>query len=414
MKCALIGERLGHSYSKLIHEAFGLYSYELVSLPKDRVGEFMENEEFDAFNVTIPYKRTVMPYCSYISPEARKIGSVNTVVRTPDGLHGFNTDYFGFESMAERAGIDFAGKKVVKKVVILGSGGTSLTARAVASDSGADKITVVSRSGEYNYDNLEKLADCEVLINTTPVGMYPNNGSSAVSLDKFPHCEAVLDVIYNPLRTGLIMQALERGIKCSGGLYMLVAQAAQSAKYFCSAEIGKEEIERVFRSLALSVQNIVLIGMPGCGKTTVAEELAKLTERRAVDTDSLVEESAGMGVPAIFSQYGEKRFRELEAQAVRSAAKEKGLIISTGGGAVLDPENVRALKGNGRIYYLKRDLGLLSLDGRPLSKSRETLDKMFETRDPIYSNCADAAINNDLSPVLTAQRIKGELGSSEI
>lgn len=410
MKCALIGERLGHSYSKLIHEAFGLYSYELVSLPKDKVGEFMENEEFDAFNVTIPYKRTVMPYCSYISPEAQKIGSVNTVVITPDGLHGFNTDYFGFKSMAERAGIDFAGKKVV----ILGSGGTSLTARAVASDGGAERITVVSRSGEYNYDNLEKLADCEVLINTTPVGMYPNNGSSAVSLDKFPHCEAVLDVIYNPLRTQLIMQALERGIKCSGGLYMLVAQAAQSAKYFCSAEIGKEEIERVFRSLALDVQNIVLAGMPGCGKTTVTEELSKLTGRKAVDTDSLVEESAGMSVPEIFSQYGEKRFRELEAQAVRSTAKEKGLIIATGGGAVLDPGNIRALKGNGRIYYLKRDLDLLSLDGRPLSKSRETLDKMFKARDPIYSNCADAAINNDLSPVLTAQRIKDELGSSDI
>ena len=200
MKCALIGERLGHSYSKLIHEAFGLYSYELVSLPKDKVGEFMENEEFDAFNVTIPYKRTVMPYCSYISPEAQKIGSVNTVVRTSDGLHGFNTDYFGFKSMAERAGIDFAGKKVV----ILGSGGTSLTARAVASDGGAERITVVSRSGEYNYDNLEKLADCEVLINTTPVGMYPNNGCSAASLDKFPRCEAVLDVI--ELLTGSVTE----------------------------------------------------------------------------------------------------------------------------------------------------------------------------------------------------------------
>lgn len=223
----------------------------------------------------------------------------------------------------------------------------------MASDGGAERITVVSRSGEYNYDNLEKLADCEVLINTTPVGMYPNNGCSAVNLDKFPHCEAVLDVIYNPLRTQLIMQALERGIKCSGGLYMLVAQAAQSAKYFCSAEIGKEEIKRVFRSLALDVQNIVLVGMPGCGKTTVAEELSKLTGRKAVDTDSLVEESAGMSVPEIFSQYGEKRFRELEVQAVRSAAKEKGLIIATGGGAVLDPGNVRALKGNGRIYYLK-------------------------------------------------------------
>lgn len=410
MKCALIGEKLGHSYSKLIHEAFGLYSYELVSLPRDRVGEFMENGDFDAFNVTIPYKRTVIPYCSYISPEAQKIGSVNTVIRTQDGLHGFNTDYFGFKSMAARAGIDFAGKKVV----ILGSGGTSLTAKAVAADCGADRITVVSRSGEYNYENLEKLSDCEVLINTTPVGMYPNNGCSAVKLDSFPRCEAVLDVIYNPLRTELIMQALERGISCSGGLYMLVAQAAQSAKYFCSAEIGEKEIERVFRSLVLDVQNIVLVGMPGCGKTTVAAALERLTGRKSVDTDSLVEEAAGMSVPDIFSEYGEAHFRELEAQAICGIAKEKGLIIATGGGAVLNPENVRALKGNGRIYYLKRELELLSLDGRPLSKSREALERMFVTRDPIYSNCADAEILNNSSPESAARRIADDMAASDI
>lgn len=410
MKCALIGEKLGHSYSKLIHEAFGLYSYELVSLPRDRVGEFMENGDFDAFNVTIPYKRTVMPYCSYISPEAQKIGSVNTVIRTQDGLHGFNTDYFGFKSMAARAGIDFAGKKVV----ILGSGGTSLTAKAVAADCGADRITVVSRSGEYNYENLEKLSDCEILINTTPVGMYPNNGSSAVKLDSFPRCEAVLDVIYNPLRTELIMQALERGISCSGGLYMLVAQAAQSAKYFCSAEIGEKEIERVFRSLALDVQNIVLVGMPGCGKTTVAAALERLTGRKSVDTDSLVEKAAGMSVPDIFSEYGEAHFRELEAQAICGIAKEKGLIIATGGGAVLNPENVRALKGNGCIYYLKRALELLSLDGRPLSKSREALERMFVTRDPIYSNCANAEILNNSSPESAARRIADDMAASDI
>lgn len=410
MKCALIGEKLGHSYSKLIHEAFGLYSYELVSLPRDRVGEFMENGDFDAFNVTIPYKRTVIPYCSYISPEAQKIGSVNTVIRTQDGLHGFNTDYFGFKSMAARAGIDFAGKKVV----ILGSGGTSLTARAVAADCGADRITVVSRSGEYNYENLEKLSDCEVLINTTPVGMYPNNGCSAVKLDSFPRREAVLDVIYNPLRTELIMQALDRGISCSGGLYMLVAQAAQSAKYFCSAEIGEKEIERVFRSLALDVQNVVLVGMPGCGKTTVAAALESLTGRKSVDTDSLVEEAAGMSVPDIFSEYSEAHFRELEAQAIRGIAKEKGLIIATGGGAVLNPENVRALKGNGRIYYLKRALELLSLEGRPLSKSREALERMFVTRDPIYSNCADAEILNNSSPESAARRIADDMAASDI
>ena len=418
--------QLGGILNQCIHNGFGLHTF----------GEELTGPEYAARYITqalerkIEYKLNTMVLSisadkhitavnreeGLIEIDARAIiltmgcrersrGALNIPGYRPAGIYSAGT--------AQRL-VNMEGFMPGRRVVILGSGGTSLTARAVASDGGAERITVVSRSGEYNYDNLEKLADCEVLINTTPVGMYPNNDCSAASLDKFPRCEAVLDVIYNPLRTELIMQALERGIKCSGGLYMLVAQAAQSAKYFCSAEIGKEEIERVFRSLALDVQNIVLVGMPGCGKTAVAGELSKLTGRKAVDTDSLVEGSAGMSVPEIFSQYGEKRFRELEAQAVRSAAKEKGLIIATGGGAVLDPENVRALKGNGRIYYLKRDLDLLSLDGRPLSKSRETLDKMFATRDPIYSNCADAAINNDLSPVLTAQRIKDELGPSDI
>lgn len=410
MKCALIGERLGHSYSKIIHEAFGLYPYELVSLPENEVENFAENSDFDGFNVTIPYKRTIMPYCSYISPEALKIGSVNTVVRTPDGLHGYNTDYFGFKSLAERAGISFENKNVV----ILGSGGTSLTARAVAADSGAKSIKTVSRSGEYNYGNLDALSDCQVLINTTPVGMYPNNGLSAVNLDSFPKCEAVLDVIYNPLRTELIMQAQQHGLKCSGGLYMLVAQAAQSAKYFCSAEIGSDRIEDVFRTLALSVQNIVLVGMPGCGKTTVANELAALCQRQVVDTDAEIEKKAGMSIPEIFKKYGEEHFRTLESEVIAEVAKEKGLIIATGGGAVLKDENRRALHSNGRIYYIKRDLSALSLDGRPLSKDEDTLRQMFAVRDPIYSDCADAVVKNDLSPVQTAQRIMGELGSSDI
>lgn len=410
MKCALIGERLGHSYSKIIHEAFGLYPYELVSLPENEVENFAKKSEFDGFNVTIPYKRTVMPYCSYISPEAQKIGSVNTVVRTSDGLHGYNTDYFGFKSLAERVGISFENKNVV----ILGSGGTSLTARAVAADSGAKSIKIVSRSGEYNYNNLDTLSDCEVLINTTPVGMYPNNGSAAVNLDSFPNCEAVLDVIYNPLRTELIMQAQERSLKCSGGLYMLVSQAAQSAKYFCHADIGRDKIEEVFRNLEQRVQNIVLVGMPGCGKTTVANELAALSGRQAIDTDVEIEKAAGMSIPEIFENYGEEHFRMLETEVIKNIAKEKGLIIATGGGAVLREDNRKALHSNGRIYYIRRDLSALSLDGRPLSRNAEALEQMFLTRDPIYSDCADAVVSNELSPVQTAQRIMGELGSSDI
>lgn len=410
MRCALIGERLGHSYSKLIHDSFGLYSYELVSLPKEKLSDFMREGEFDAFNVTIPYKRDVMPYCSYISPEAEHIGSVNTVVRTPDGLHGFNTDYFGFKAMADRAGISFKGKNIV----ILGNGGTSLTARAVAADGGAEKICIVSRSGEYNYENLERLADCDVLINTTPVGMYPKNGASAVTLDSFPGCGAVLDVIYNPLRTELILQAQERNIKCSGGLYMLVSQAAQSAGYFCGAEIPQQKVEEVFRSLTLSVQNIVLVGMPGCGKTTVARELAALTGRRIADTDEMVEASAGMSIPEIFEKYGEQHFRKLESEAVCSAAKEKGLIISTGGGAVLREENVHALKGNGRIYHLLRSLDELALDGRPLSRDRAALKKMLKERSPIYASCADTQIDNNLTPEQTAEKILGEFESSRV
>lgn len=410
MKCALIGERLGHSYSKIIHEAFGLYPYELVSLPENEVESFAKNSDYDGFNVTIPYKRTIMPFCSYISPEAQKIGSVNTVVRTPNGLHGYNTDYFGFKALAQRAKICFNNKSVV----ILGSGGTALTARAVASDSGAKSIKTVSRSGEYNYSNLDAVSDCEVLINTTPVGMYPNNGLSAVNLDIFEKCEAVLDVIYNPLRTELIMQAQQRGLKCSGGLYMLVAQAAQSAKYFCHADIGESKIEEVFKSLTLGVQNIVLIGMPGCGKTTVATELATLSGRQVIDTDAEIEKNAGMTIPEIFKKYGEEHFRTLESEVIAEVAKEKGLVIATGGGAVLREENRKALHSNGRIYYIKRELTDLSCEGRPLSVDTDALQRMFAVRDPIYSDCCDAVVSNDLSPVQTAQRIMDELGSSDI
>ena len=410
LRCGLLGETLGHSYSPMIHHALGEYDYRLFEVSKEDLDAFLCSDRWDGLNVTIPYKKAVVPYCVELSEAAAKLQSVNTLVHRPDGtLYGDNTDLFGFLYMVRRSGIDPAGKKAL----VLGSGGASVTVKAALEQLG-DDVTVISRSGPDDYDHLDRHADAQIIVNTTPVGMYPHNGAAAVDLRLFPQCEGVLDIVYNPARTALLLQAEELGIPHAGGLSMLVAQAKESAEWFTGGKIDDGVISTIYSSLWAQMENVILIGMPGCGKTTVAEELSKLTGRKAVDTDSLVEESAGMSVPEIFSQYGEKRFRELEAQAVRSAAKEKGLIIATGGGAVLDPGNVRALKGNGRIYYLKRDLNLLSLNGRPLSKSRETLDKMFKARDPIYSNCADAAINNDLSPVLTAQRIKDELGSSDI
>ena len=392
MKCALIGERLGHSYSKLIHEAFGLYSYELVSLPKDKVGEFMENEEFDAFNVTIPYKRTVMPYCSYISPEAKKIGSVNTVVRTLDGLHGFNTDYFGFKSMAERAGIDFAGKKVV----ILGSGGTSLTARAVASDGGAERITVVSRSGEYNYDNLEKLADCEILINTTPVGMYPNSDDCPIDLDRFTALEGVADVVYNPLRTQLVLEAEKRGIRAAGGLEMLVAQAKYAVEIFLDTHLEDARIAEINTPLLKERSNLVLVGMSGGGKSTIGKRAAEKLDKGFVDTDDLIIERIKMPIAEFFAKEGEPAFREIETKVIHEVSSQNNLVIATGGGIIKNPLNVEYLKRNGRLIWLKRDADLLQTgNGRPLAPDQAAAQKLYQERLPLYTATAEAIADNN-------------------
>ena len=291
MRCGLLGEKLGHSYSPAIHAELADYEYRLYEVAPEKLGEFLTGGSFDGMNVTIPYKKAVIPYCAALSPIAQKLQSVNVLVRREDGtLYGDNADAYGFAGMVKASGIAVVGKKTL----VLGSGGASATVCAVLEEMGARSVTVISRRGEDNYDNLDRHADAEVIVNTTPVGMYPNCGVSPVDLSRFPKLAGVLDIVYNPARTAFVLQAEKLGIPYMSGLYMLVAQAAQSAKYFCSAEIGKEEIERVFRSLALDVQNIVLVGMPGCGKTTVAEELSKLTGRKAVDTDSLVEESLSL------------------------------------------------------------------------------------------------------------------------
>ena len=388
--CGLVGRRLGHSWSVPIHAALGCEGYRLIELEPDALASFLARPDIGGLNVTIPYKRDVMPLCDAIDPAAEAIGSVNTIVRGADGkLTGYNTDIDGFLYMARRAGISLAGRKVV----ILGSGGASLTARAAARREGAREIIVISRSGPDNYENLSRHADAEILVNTTPVGMYPGNGASPVDLDAFPHLTGVLDVIYNPRRTALLLQGSARGVPCSDGLPMLVAQAKRAEELFTGRPIPDSENERILSQLRREMTSIVLIGMPGSGKTTVGEALARLTGREAIDLDARIEEAAGCSIPEIFAAEGESGFRAREAAAAAEAGKRTGVILLTGGGIVKTAANYAALHQNGRIYQLVRDLTLLPTEGRPLSQGAD-LAAMWRERAPLYQRFRDAEIDN--------------------
>lgn len=396
----LIGKTLGHSYSAEIHRAFGKYPYELKALPPEALGEFLSGGDFDGMNVTIPYKSDVIPYLDEIDDAARKIGSVNTVVQRDGRLVGHNTDYAGFLSMAERAGISFAGKKVL----ILGTGGTSLTAQAVVRDAGASEVVVLSRRGESSYATLPRHLDSQIIINSTPVGMYPQNGEELIELRRFSRVEGVLDVIYNPLRTRLIDTADRLGIPSSGGLWMLVAQAALASGYFAGECPTESEVEAVYRSILTEKENIVLVGMPGCGKTTVAGLLAERSGREVIDTDRLVTEAAGMPIPEIFARYGEAEFRRLESEAAEAAGKRSGVIIATGGGIVLDPKNRYPLVQNGKVYFLRRETEQLDRSGRPLSGGAD-LAEMYRRRLPLYLAISDRAVDNNRTPDMAADEI---------
>ena len=386
----LVGRRLGHSWSVPIHAALGCEGYRLIELEPDALASFLARPDIGGLNVTIPYKRDVMPLCDAIDPAAEAIGSVNTIVRGADGkLTGYNTDIDGFLYMARRAGISLAGRKVV----ILGSGGASLTARAAARREGAREIIVISRSGPDNYENLSRHADAEILVNTTPVGMYPGNGAAPVDLNAFPHLTGVLDVIYNPRRTALLLQGSARGIPCSDGLPMLVAQAKRAEELFTGRPIPDSENERILSQLRREMTSIVLIGMPGSGKTTVGEALARLTGREAIDLDARIEEAAGCSIPEIFAAEGESGFRAREAAAAAEAGKRTGVILLTGGGIVKTAANYAALHQNGRIYQLVRDLTLLPTEGRPLSQGAD-LAAMWQERAPLYQRFRDAEIDN--------------------
>ena len=402
MDYGLIGAKLGHSYSPAIHAQLGDYDYRLVEQTEQESTELLARRDFKGLNVTIPYKKLAHSLCDALSDTAREVGCVNTLVVREDGsLYGHNTDIGGFIAMARRAGVEIAGKKAV----ILGSGGTSLTARTACRRLGAREIVVVSRSGPVDYDALYRdHADAQVLINTTPVGMYPKNGASAADLSRLPALTGVLDVIYNPDKTALILDAEARGLPCCGGLYMLVGQAREAAELFLGRAIPESETERIHRQLRDEALNMILIGMPGCGKSRVGQALAKRMGRTFVDLDGEIVRRAGTSIPEIFARDGEAGFRALEAQVVAEVCREKGQVVATGGGAILRVDNVRAMRQNGRLILLERRLDALSMDGRPLSKSAEALEAMWQARKEKYRAAANAAVDNNGAPEDTVAR----------
>lgn len=400
MNCGLLGRKLGHSYSPQIHARLGSYRYDLFEKEPDELDGFLKHGDFTGLNVTVPYKKDVIPYLDSLSPRAEKLGAVNTIVRRPDGtLVGHNTDYFGFQTMLQRSGLNVAGKKVL----VLGSGGASMPVRAVLNEAGA-RVTVISRSGENNYSNLHLHADAAVIVNTTPVGMYPNVGKTPLNLDQFPALEGVLDIIFNPARTRLLMDAEKRGVVAMNGLLMLVAQAKESAEWFTASPIDNSIIDRVYTSLRRQMENIILIGMPGCGKSTIGRVLAEKLGRQFVDADQVLVQNAGRTIPEIFAADGEAEFRTLETETLESLGRQSALVIATGGGCVTQPRNYPLLRQNGTIILLNRDVERLPTDGRPLSQATP-LDVLYESRRPLYEAFADHQVDNNGNPDDTVEQI---------
>lgn len=400
MRCGLLGKKLGHSYSPQIHAKLGDYPYLLHEKAPEELENFLKNGDFTGLNVTIPYKKAVIPYCESLSDRAKHLGAVNTIVRRADGsLVGHNTDFFGFSAMVKKSGLEPA----KKKCLVLGSGGASVTAVAVLQEMGAEVI-VISRSGENHYGNLSRHGDAAILVNATPVGMYPDTGVSPVDLGLFPKLEGVLDLIYNPARTALLQQAERRGLIAENGLWMLVAQAKESAEWFTGQALDDRLIASIHGHLKRQMENIVLIGMPGSGKSAVAAALAEKTGKRVVDADAAIVEKAGMSIPAIFSLHGEAGFRDIETEVLESLGKQSGIILATGGGCVTRAENYPLLHQNGTIFCLERDLTKLPTDGRPLSQTG-SLEKMYQVRKPLYDGFADYHIDNNGDLKDTVRRI---------
>lgn len=391
MKYGLIGEKLGHSFSREIHQRLGGYDYRLQELTPAQLPAFLEKRDFRGINVTIPYKQTVIPLLDEVDPKAAAIGAVNTIVNRRGRLCGYNTDYDGMAALARHAGLTLKNKNVL----ILGTGGTSRTAMTVAADLGAAEIRRVSRTGRGDAITYEQAADLpvQVLINTTPCGMYPGCDGQPMDLSRFGWLEGVLDAVYNPLRTRLVLQARDNGARGQGGLYMLVAQAAAACRLFLDRPLPDGALDSVYRAIHGQKQNIVLTGMPGSGKSTVGRVLARQLGRELVDTDTEIIRLAKKPIPEIFAQRGERGFRDLESQVIQEVSRRTGLVIATGGGAILREENVRRLRQNGRIYFLDRPAeDILPTDDRPLARDMEAVRQRYAERYPRYTSTADAAV----------------------
>lgn len=404
MQCGLLGRKLGHSYSPQIHGQLASYDYSLFEKEPEELEGFLKNGNFVGLNVTIPYKKDVIPFLDQLSPVARRLGAVNTIVRRGDGsLVGHNTDYFGFRYLVQQSGLDVRGKKVL----VLGSGGASNTAVAALQELGA-KVVIISRSGENNYGNLHLHANASVIVNTTPVGMYPNTGVSPIDLGCFPQLEGVLDVVYNPARTRILLDAENRGLVAMNGLWMLVAQAKESAEWFSGETIPDSRIVQIHAALRAQMENIILVGMPGCGKTTIGRLLARETGKQFVDADEALEARVGRKITDIIPTDGEAAFRCLETETLAELGKQSGFVIATGGGCVTQERNYPLLHQNGTILWLTRALDKLPTEGRPLSQTGK-LQQMLATRQPMYRRFADAVIENDGTVEETLAQIRAAL-----
>ena len=397
-KYGCIGKILTHSFSKEIHSKLADYEYELIELNEDEIEDFFKSKDFNAINVTIPYKQTVIPYLDSLSDVARRIGAVNTIVNRNGKLYGYNTDYYGMKALIKKIGIDLNGKKVL----ILGTGGTSKTARILTEDMGASEIITVSRSKTENYITYEEAvnehSDVNVIINTTPSGMYPDCEGIPIDISSFNELEGVMDAVYNPLCTNLVLRAKEKGIKAEGGLYMLVMQAVVAVEKFLDTEIPKTVADNVFASVFASKENIILTGMPGSGKSTVGK-LLNIDGFSFVDTDEEIEKRCGCTIKELVGSKGEKYFRDLETQVIKDISSKGCQIISTGGGAILRKENVNSLKRNGKLFFLNANPDrLLPTDSRPLSDTVEKLKKLYDERIDTYKITADVIVPDMETP----------------
>lgn len=391
MVYGLLGRTLGHSYSPQIHALLADYEYRLFEVEPQDLETFLNKRKFGGINVTIPYKKAVLPYLSGISENAKRIGAVNTITVGRDGgLYGDNTDYDGFLCLVQKSGFQVKDKKAL----VLGTGGASLPISTVLSDLGAREIVFISRSGENNYQNLSRHADADLIVNTTPVGMYPNNLHAPLSLSEFPKLSGVLDIVYNPQKTKLILDAERLGIPAYSGLLMLVAQGKRAAELFLGHDIPDSETDRIFKKLSTEMQNIVLVGMPGCGKTTVGKALAEQLNRPFFDADEEILKRTGKSAEAWIEACGETVFRQKETEVLESLCKQSGTVIATGGGAVTVPENADILRQNSIVFFINRDVSALPVEGRPLSKAT-ALSEMYKVRLPLYRSVCDYEIAAD-------------------